>query len=140
MTHEPDDLRPLDFPRRLHAQERELIEQLLQQPFVGPDEIRSQLATVHVAAEVDRDTRTLRFVQPHAPDAPRAPTVLRLPVEAESTDTDGTPIAVLLHVIDGWVEELEIYRVDGQPIARDEPWSLESISVNHVHDLEPHPA
>jgi hypothetical protein len=83
MTDEPDDLRPLDSPRGLHAHERELIEQLLRQPFVGRDEIRSQLATAHVAAEGDRDTRTLRFVQPHATDAPRAPTVLRVPALEE---------------------------------------------------------
>jgi len=39
-----------------------------------------------------------------------------VPVEAQTLDRDGTPIIVLLHVLNGRVTELEIYRVDGREI------------------------
>lgn len=129
MTGEHDDLQPLDPPRSLQAHERALIEQLLRPPFDGRDEILSQLATARVVAVGEGDTRTLRF-GPARSDVPRARTVLRVPVEAEALDDDGVPIAVLLHVVDGLAEELEIYRVDGQPIRRSELGVLHSISVN----------
>lgn len=31
-------------------------------------------------------------------------------------DVDGTDISILLHVVDGFARELEIYRIDGRPI------------------------
>jgi len=40
----------------------------------------------------------------------------RIPAEAEFRDTDGVLIHILLHVIDGKVNELEIYKEDGSPI------------------------
>lgn len=129
MSGEHNDLRPLNPPRDLRAHERALIEQLLRPPFDGRDEIRSQLANARVSAEGDGDTRTLRF-EPDRSKVPRGLTVLRVPVEAEATDDDGVPIAVLLHVVDGIAEELEIYRVDGLPIRRGEIGVLDSISVN----------
>lgn len=33
-------------------------------------------------------------------------------------DEDGVNIEILLHVVDGYARELEIYRVDGTPIQR----------------------
>jgi hypothetical protein len=40
-------------------------------------------------------------------------------VDAVMTDDDGTNIEILLHVVDGYAHELEIYRVDGEPIRRE---------------------
>jgi hypothetical protein len=124
-----DDLRVLDAPRDLRADERGVIEQLLEHHFVGRDEIRSQLATARVIAEGSGDSRTLRFAPPDT-GAPRANTMLRVPVEAQANDEDGVPIVVLLHVVDGVVEELEVYRVDGQAIRQHELGALMSVSVN----------
>lgn len=49
------------------------------------------------------------------------------PVNANTADRDGTPIDVLLHVRDGFLHELEIYRVDnGNVVALPAPegWEL----------------
>jgi hypothetical protein len=51
-----------------------------------------------------------------APGGPPAPVVPRIPVEAELEDEDGTTVHILLHVIDGRLNELEIYRDDSGAI------------------------
>jgi hypothetical protein len=37
-------------------------------------------------------------------------------VEASAIDGDGVPIYLLLHVVNGMVAELQIYKADGSPI------------------------
>jgi hypothetical protein len=49
-------------------------------------------------------------------DVPRADVVERIPVEAEAEDIDGVTFHVLLHVVDGYINELEIYRNDSLPV------------------------
>lgn len=51
-----------------------------------------------------------------APDGPRADVERRIPVEAEAEDADGGTFHVLLHVVDGYIAELEIYTEDGLPL------------------------
>ncbi len=47
-----------------------------------------------------------------------AEVVRRIPVEAELDDSDGVTIHLLLHVVDGLVKELEVYRDDSGPVQR----------------------
>lgn len=110
------DLQPVE-PRALAADERKLMDRLLNEPFGGRDELRIQLADVRVVAHGRGDTRTLVFSLP-PPNTPRAHADSRIPVDAVMTDDDGTDIEILLHVVDGYARELEIYRVDGAPIKR----------------------
>jgi hypothetical protein len=127
--HSTDDLRALGKPRDLRDDERALVGQLLARAFSGRDEIAAQLRGAQVIAEGAGDTRTLRF-GPLRDHASPAPTTLRIPVEGIADDADGVAIAVLLHVVDGWVTELEVYRVDGKPIRGDERLALHTVSVN----------
>lgn len=128
-AHSTDDWKALGEPRDLREDERALIEQLLAQSFNGRDELAAQLRDAQVIAEGAGDTRTLRF-GPLRGDAFPAPTALRIPVEGIADDADGVAITVLLHVVDGWVTELEVYRVDGKPIRSDERLVLHTVSVN----------
>lgn len=41
---------------------------------------------------------------------PPAKVIRRIPVEAEAEDSDGATIHLLLHVVDGYMKELELYR------------------------------
>jgi hypothetical protein len=41
-----------------------------------------------------------------------------VPVEAELVDEDGVIVHVLLHVVDGFLNELEVYREDSAPVRR----------------------
>jgi hypothetical protein len=57
--------------------------------------------------------------------APVASVDGRVPVEAEGDDDDGMPVFALLHVIDGYLWELEFWRGDGDVIQRlPDPTSL----------------
>jgi hypothetical protein len=40
----------------------------------------------------------------------------RIPVEAELEDGDGVTIHLLLHVLEGYLNELEVYRDDSAPV------------------------
>ncbi|HTU79115.1 MAG TPA: hypothetical protein VMF09_10190 [Solirubrobacteraceae bacterium] len=127
--HSTDDLKALDRPRDLRDGERALLSQLLAQSFNGRNEIAAQLRGAQVIAEGVGDTRTLRFAPPPG-DVPPVPTALRIPVEGIADDADGVAITVLLHVVDGWVTELEVYRVDGKSIRSGEQLSLRAVVVN----------
>jgi hypothetical protein len=124
-----DDLKALGKPRDLRDDERALVGQLLARSFNGRNEIAAQLRGAQVIAEGVGDTRTLRFAPPGG-DAHPAPTALRIPVEGIADDVDGVAITVLLHVVDGWVTELEIYRVDGKPIKSGDRPPLHTVSTN----------
>ncbi|HEV2122825.1 MAG TPA: hypothetical protein VGW38_08630 [Chloroflexota bacterium] len=50
----------------------------------------------------------------------------RVPTEGEARDIDGTTIQVLLHVVGGYLSELELYRVsDNQPFRLPDPQAVE---------------
>jgi hypothetical protein len=109
----------LESPRFLTEAEKWLLGQMLEEPFQGRDQLRTQLEDARVVAHGPGDTRTIVFAAP-SEDAPRASVVQRVPVDALMPDLDGTEIQVALHVVDGYVQELEAYRVDLAPIERTE--------------------
>jgi len=47
-----------------------------------------------------------------------ASVIARVPTEGEAPDVDGVMIRYLLHVIEGRISELEIYKDDGSRILR----------------------
>lgn len=63
--------------------------------------------------------------------APKAEVARRIPVEAEGRDADGESVHFLLHVVDGRLSEIEIYRDDGAPLSRmPDPGELEVITLD----------
>jgi ketosteroid isomerase-like protein len=84
---------------------------LLTATFPGRDEIAQQVATAR-GRVIDADGSLELSVD----DAPPANVVRRIPVEAEAEDIDGMTFHVLLHVVDGYINELEIYRDDSLPL------------------------
>jgi hypothetical protein len=94
--------------------ERALITKLLSVPFLGREELQEQAATASVRVNDDPlDSSILLAVDR---SSPRAHVLYRVPVDASAPDIDGVRIDFLLHVADGWISELEIYRVDGEPV------------------------
>jgi len=95
--------------------ERHVLEALLAVPFPGSEELKGQFDAVTVSEEYGEDDPSVIFsVARHV--ALPAPVKSRIPVEAEGYDADGATIQILLHVVDGWVWELEVYRPDGEPV------------------------
>lgn len=101
-------------PRGLRPDERAMLEFLLDETFLGRDQLRRQLDVAGVVPECADGCPSLAFdVDPASEPTPlKAATV---PVEAEGRDDDGMPILVALHAPDGYLRELEIVRFDGEP-------------------------
>jgi hypothetical protein len=102
-----------DF-REPSSEERLLFQRLLEADFPGKREVADQLKSCRV-----------RIVDPEGSleldpgvDSDRVPVDKRIPVEAEGADEDGVFVHILLHVVNGTVKELEIYKDDSSPIRK----------------------
>jgi hypothetical protein len=102
--------------REMTANERLLIARLLETPFPGSDAVAQQLQNCLV--QPVGKSGTLDFVIQHGPKAEVRTSV---PVEAEAEDVDGTTIHFLLHVIEGTVRGLEVYKEDSSAVIKMPP-------------------
>ena len=93
--------------------ERSILERLLEGDFPGRDELHEQIESCLV--EPIDDHGSLRFLV--GTDV-RAPVKSRIPTEGETEDEDGVTIHVLLHVVEGQVNELEVYKDDSSKLLR----------------------
>jgi hypothetical protein len=93
------------------AYEAALFEKLTEQDFPGKDLIKRQLSKCQVGV-IDEEGS----IKIHSALGTKAPVRFRVPVEARGKDTDGVGIEIILHVIDGIVDELEILKDDGSRI------------------------
>jgi hypothetical protein len=92
--------------------EREVIQKLLTATFPGKDAISKQLESClvkRIDGEGSLELKPNDLVKP-------AKVEKRIPVEAQGRDNDGIYVHFLLHVNEGVVKELEIYKDDGSPI------------------------
>lgn len=116
VSNDPDNY------RQVGSEERVLIERLLRNPFPGRDELRVQLNTLTVI-EIDERGSLALF---SAGDGPSAPVARRIATEAFYEDKDGVRVNILLHVVDGRLNELEIFRDDSQPL-QSSPYGQDAI-------------
>lgn len=93
--------------------ERALFAKLVEQEFPGRPEVGIQLRTAKV-----RRIDTLGCLEFAASEV--SPAVVRrsVPVEAEGEDEDGITVHFLLHIVDGFLDLLEIYKEDGSGVIR----------------------
>jgi len=97
--------------REMTPDERRLLEHLLNVDFPGRGAIWEQISN-SLVTEID-ENGSLEF---KSKIGVKANVNKRIPVEAEFEDTDGVKVHLLLHVVNGVVKELEIYKDDGSPI------------------------
>lgn len=97
--------------RSLSELEISVLNQLLNHPFQGANELRLGMQDLK-AEPLDADG-SLKLI---APETPPADVRLRVPVEGEVEDVDGVTIHVLLHVVEGRLSELEIFKDDGSVV------------------------
>lgn len=106
---------------------------MLSADFPAVTALRIQAATAHAGAsscdcgcpsiylEIDRSL-------------PRAPTIDRVPVEARCDEWEGVPVAVLLHVLHGYLHEIEAVPF-GEPPESKWMWPpLESLRLRSSAD------
>src|SRR5580658_6932734 len=111
-SHSDSNAQDQDF-RPLSDLEEQLLTVLLSTDFSGRDVLVEQVAVASVR-EID-DNGSLEFAPS---DKKPAEVVRRIPVEAELDDSDGITIHLLLHVVDGLLKELEVYRDDSGHVQR----------------------
>lgn len=97
--------------RQLTTAEREILDVLLKKDFPGRNELVEQVKNAEV--KVIDENHSLSFL---IHSALLAPIKRGIPTEARMKDTDGVFVNVLLHVVEGRLNELEIYKDDGSPI------------------------
>jgi hypothetical protein len=96
--------------RPLTSRERDVIEALLVEPFAGRDQVANQVQ-VALGRQIDDEGSLGLSVAGAAP----APVLFRVPVEGVTHDPDGMPVHLLLHVVGGYVDELDVFREDSGP-------------------------
>src|SRR5438034_4022857 len=92
--------------------EVQILQRLLEADFPGKSAVVKQVNGLGVRRIDPEGSLELH----PAPGSEKANVTRRIPIEAEGEDQDGTTIHVLLHVVNGIINELEIYKDDGSPI------------------------
>lgn len=87
----------------------DIVSRLLQEDFPGRDELRDQFRKAKVK-NLNCEDKCPSFLIIPASSAPKSKVDIRIPVEASTKDGDGGPLEVLLHVVDGLLEELEVVK------------------------------
>ena len=100
MTYEP-----------LSERHESIIRKLLSAEFPGREAVRDQIASSR-ARLIDQNGSLEFQIQTDQ----LAATDFRVPVEGEFEDVDGITIHVLLHVVGGRVQEMEIYKDDSSDV------------------------
>jgi len=127
MTHKPLPIIP---PRSLKSGEEEILNRLLSVDFQGREELIRQAQSVRVSEECE-DCRSVKLVVENVPGN-IATVKRRIPIEAEAVDIDGITIHILLHVVSGLMDEIEIYREDLKDITElPKSNSLDLINVDN---------
>jgi hypothetical protein len=106
-----------DF-RPITNAERNIFHRLFELEFPGRDELKAQLKEL-LAKTIHKDGSILLKVQSNSV----FPSECRVPIEARCPDADtksqvDAHIQILLHVVEGKLFELEIYKEDGSPMIR----------------------
>lgn len=99
--------------RSMSDKEKQIVKVLLSKDFPGNEALRAQLETASVSA-IDAEG-SLRFRVSGTPAAVKS----RVPTEGYYFDrgaNDRPAINILLHVVDGMLHELEVYKDDGSSI------------------------
>jgi Domain of unknown function (DUF6984) len=97
--------------RPLKASEKDILAKLLESGFPGRDELRRQLESTGARQIFDDGTLELRV-----DSGPIASVKNRVPAEAQCPDGDGVMIHLLLHVVHGMMDELEVFKEDGSRV------------------------
>ena len=101
-----------DF-RPVGVDEARALRLLLTQDFRGTAQLRAQSLALSVTS-LDANGSLRLSTQVSTP----AMVDRRIPIEASYVDSDGVRVHVLLHVVDGYLDEFEVYREDSGAVNR----------------------
>lgn len=110
----PHQMIKLVTPRIFTHQERQIIDLLLKEEFPGSKQLKYQSEHAKVIEECTSCSSIAIAVDTFK--YPPAQVVVRVPIEATGNDADGSTFHILLHVVNGYLDEMEIFREDLKPL------------------------
>jgi hypothetical protein len=125
-----DKWRIIEPPRPLSGAEQATLAVLLAESFRGSEALLRQAEIVRVNAECTCGCGSIGLAVDHDPTI-RAEVSERIPVEGCSSvpTEDGAPLEVLLHVVDGYMQELEVVAY-GESVCLPDPQTL-TVWIKH---------
>ena len=100
--------------RSLSNEERQWLDKLLSFDFKGRNIINEQVDFCSVVGYCGCGCRTIDLHVDRT--LPKYPFEKRIPVEMIVTPENEVPIVFYLHVVDGYINELEVFKADSSPI------------------------
>lgn len=95
--------------------EKAWLEAMLSVDFLGKEIISKQLDNAQISRDYNVGYISLKINVDKSIE--QFPFQIRVPIEMRVSGKDDIPIVFLLHVIDGVVDELEIFNADSSPIS-----------------------
>ena len=117
----------------IRINEKNWIETLLSEDFLGRVEIINQINCAEILREYTEFYMALKFKVDNN-KVQKIQTNIRVPVEMRVHRTGQVPIQFLLHIVQGYVSELEIFNADSSKIDMD--INLENAKVEIVINPE----
>lgn len=117
--------------RKLTKLELKWLEVLLSYPFEGRDIINDQLKTATIISDktyIEEDVYPYISLKFKTSSTEQFPFKKRVPVQMLAIQSTGDSIDFMLHVIDGYIDELEIYSTNGDAII---PSKIELNNIKH---------
>ena len=99
--------------RKLNETEQFWIEKVLEIDFKGKKYLLGQVLRAKVHVEYGYDFISLKF---KTEENEKYPYPVRVPVEMRAFQEKSTPIVFLLHVVNGFIDELEVITADSSKI------------------------
>lgn len=96
--------------RKLNAKEKLWLNKLLEAKFKGKEIIIQQLENTEIFCEENYSYISINFYVENFIE--KYPYEVRVPVEMRAFQKNSNPIVFLLHIIDGFVNELEVFTAD----------------------------
>lgn len=117
--------------RKLTKLELKWLEVLLSYPFEGRDIINDQLKTATIISDktyISEDAYPYISLKFEIDSTQRFPVKQRVPIQMLAIQSTGDAIDFMLHVIDGYIDELEIYSTNGDAII---PSKIDLDNIKH---------
>jgi hypothetical protein len=103
-----------EFPRRITARERAVLDHMLEADFEGRDALRGQVEAVIAVRGCTCGCAAIDLEVDHSKAGP-ANVESRVPVDGWARTEDGTAYGLILFVDDGYLSCLEIYGTSTEP-------------------------
>lgn len=107
----------------LSGSEKKWLTTMLSIDFKEKEQLIRQINAASIIREYTRYFTSIKFTVPVSISAIKM--TERIPIEMRVYDSEKAPVQFLLHIINGYVSELEIFRADSSEISG-------NIKLNHV--------